>query len=279
MATRPPARSGQSPSRQRSRKCLSIKFAEGRRPWIRVALAVLAALASIMVLVGSFYWIKYGKLIDAKLGGEQRPIPRIFGRPYTLQPGSAISPTQFVQRLNDVGYAERPKVEGPGEFNVQGNSVTVGIRPAGQAKPQTVKVDFSKSAAPVVTKLTVVGGGTTDSVALEAPLLAALAPGEKRRYVPLANVPKIMVERGRRDRGPALLRAPGRRSDSRRRRAHHQPARRQAVSGRRQHAHAADRQEHVPHAGEDADVARCRSSSWRSCWSRGSRRTRSSSST
>ena len=129
MATRPPARSGQSPSRQRSRRVLSIKFAEGR-PWIRVALVILGALASIMLLVGSFYWIKYGKLIDSKLGGEQRPIPRIFGRPFTLQPGSAISPTQFVQRLNDVGYAERPKVEGPGEFNVQGNSVTVAIRPA-----------------------------------------------------------------------------------------------------------------------------------------------------
>jgi penicillin-binding protein 1B len=192
MATRPPARSGQSPSRQRWRKGLSIKFGEGR-PWIRVALAILGALASIMFLVGSFYWIKYGKLIDSKLGGEQRPIPRIFGRPYTLHPGSAISPIQFVQRLNDVGYAERPKVEGPGEFNVQGNSVTVAIRPAGEVKPQTVKVDFSKSSAPVVTKLTVVGGGTTDSVALEAPMLAALAPGEKRRYVPLANVPKVMV--------------------------------------------------------------------------------------
>jgi penicillin-binding protein 1B len=156
-------------------------------------LVVLGALASVMILVGSFYWIKYGKLIDSKLGGEQRPAPRIFGRPYTLHPGSAISPTQFVQRLNDVGYAERPKVEGPGEFNVTGNSVTVGIRPSGQAKPQTVKVDFSKGSAPVVIRLTVVGGGTTDSVALEAPMLAALAPGEKRRYVPLANVPKVMV--------------------------------------------------------------------------------------
>lgn len=193
MATRPPARSGQSPSRPRSRKGLSIKFADGRRPWIRVALVVLGAVASVMFLVGSFYWIKYGKLIDSRLGGEQRPIPRIFGRPYTLRAGSAISPTQFVQRLNDVGYAERPKVEGPGEFNVQGNSVTVGIRPAGQAKPQTVKVDFSKGSAPVVTKLTVVGGGATDSVPLEAPMLAALAPGEKRRYVPLANVPRVMV--------------------------------------------------------------------------------------
>src|SRR5262252_8250177 len=119
MATRPPARSGQSPSRSRSRAGWSAKFADGRRPWVRVALMALAVLAAVMLLVGTVFWVKYARLIDSKLGGEQRPVPRIFARPYTLHPGSALSPTQLVQRLNDVGYAERPKVEGPGEFLVQ----------------------------------------------------------------------------------------------------------------------------------------------------------------
>ena len=173
-----------------------MKFVDRRRPWVRVTLMALAALAAVTLLVGSVYWVKYARLIDSKLGGEQRPIPRIFARPYTLHPGSALSPAQLVQRLNDVGYAERPKVEGPGEFLVQGTSVVVGIRPAAptaQDKPQIVKIDFSRGTAPVVVKMTIVGGGPTDAVALESPMLAALAPGEKRRYVPLANVPRIMV--------------------------------------------------------------------------------------
>ena len=38
---------------------------------------------------------------------------------------------------------------------------------------------------------------TIDRVTLEAPLLAALAPGEKRRYVPLASDPEDHGERGR----------------------------------------------------------------------------------
>src|SRR5262249_14889720 len=183
MATRRAARPGQSRSRLRSRQGWASMLGRGRRPWVRVALMVLVAVASIMLLVGSVFWVKYAKLIDSKLGGEQRPVPRIFSRPYTLRTGSALSPTQLVQRLNDVGYAERPKVEGPGEFLVQVNSITVGIRPTGQEKPQVVKIDFSRGTAPVVTKLTVVGGGPTDTVSLEAPMLAALAPGEKRRYV------------------------------------------------------------------------------------------------
>ncbi len=47
-----------------------------------------------------------------------------------------------------------------------------------------------------MSRLTVVGvkGVTVDQVTLEAPLLAELAAGEKRRYVPLASIPKQMVQ-------------------------------------------------------------------------------------
>jgi penicillin-binding protein 1B len=192
MATRPPARPG-LPARRRSRSGLPIRPVGGRRPWLRLTFIVLSLLVLIGAAVGSFYWVKYGRLIDSKLGGEQRPVPRIFGRAYTLHPGVGLSPAQLVQRLNDVGYAERPKVEGPGEFAIQGNTVTIGVRPVGQAKPQIVRADFSRGSAPVVTKLALVGGGPIDTVTLEAPLLTALAPGEKRRYIKLANVPKVMV--------------------------------------------------------------------------------------
>ncbi len=194
MATRPPARPGRSASKSRSRKHASAMFFAGSRPWVRVVALGVTAIAVLVFAIGSFYWVKYGRLIESKLGGEQRPIPRIFGRPYSLRAGSALSPAQLQQRLNDVGYAERPKVENPGEFNVQGTSVTIDVRPVGQAKPQMVRVDFSKSSAPVVTKITTVGGGAAESVSLEAPMLAALAPGEKRRYVPLSRIPKIMVQ-------------------------------------------------------------------------------------
>jgi penicillin-binding protein 1B len=165
----------------------------GSRPWLRLAALTLSVLAGLMLIVGSFYWVRYGRLIDSKLGGEQRPVPRIFGRPLTLQAGLSLSPAQLVQRLNDVEYAERPKVDGPGEFVVAGTTVTIGVRPDGQAKPQTVRVDFSRGSTPVVAKLTAAGGAPIESVSLEAPMLAALAPGERRRYVPLARIPKMMA--------------------------------------------------------------------------------------
>ena len=41
--------------------------------------------------------------------------------------------------------------------------------------------------------MTGVGGGRVNRLTLAAPLLAALAPGERRRYVPLASMPKSVV--------------------------------------------------------------------------------------
>ncbi len=57
-----------------------------------------------------------------KLAGEERPCPRIFGRPFELSAGQALSPAQFVQRLNDVGYAERPKAANPASSSLSPDS-------------------------------------------------------------------------------------------------------------------------------------------------------------
>ena len=149
--------------------------------------------AIIAVIVVSWAWQSDGRLIESKLRGEQtRPIPRVYGRPFQIRVGQPLSQTELVQRLNDVGYAERPKPEQPGAFSIAGNAVLLIARPQAGEPPRIVRVDFARG---LVTRLSPVGGkGTIDHVTLEAPLLAALAAGEKRRYVPLAAIPKQMIE-------------------------------------------------------------------------------------
>jgi penicillin-binding protein 1B len=107
-----------------------------------------------------YLWTVYGRRIDASLAGEQRPIPRIFGRPFELDAGQGLTPKGLVEQLNDIGYAQRPTASAPGEFTL-----------TGERSPASLE------------KLT-----------LEPPLLAALAPGERRRYVPLASIPRTVVD-------------------------------------------------------------------------------------
>jgi penicillin-binding protein 1B len=147
----------------------------------------------IGLVAGGYYWNRYGHLIDAKLSGERRPVPRIFGRPFELQAGRALSPAELVQRLNDVGYAERDKATAPGEFSVAPNQIAIVTRAMTGSPSRTIRADFSAGATPTVRRLTDAAGKPAPPVTLEAPLLTALAPGEKRRSVPLARIPKHMI--------------------------------------------------------------------------------------
>jgi penicillin-binding protein 1B len=137
-------------------------------------------------------WIRYGRLIDAGLAGVQRPAPRVFGRPFELRVGTPLTPAQLGVRLDDIGYASRPKAEHPGEFAIAGQAVHLVTRPTAERPSQSVRVDFSRSTAPVVAKLTDAQGRAAPAIMLEAPLLAALAPGAKQRKVPLESIPQVV---------------------------------------------------------------------------------------
>ena len=143
-----------------------------------------------------YFWISYGRIIDRKLAGEQRPVPRIFGRPLEVTTGQGISPIQLIQHLNSVGYAEREKATAAGEFSLTGTTLRVVTRPADRTPSETVQVDFSRGTSPTVSRITAVGppAKTRDRLTLEAPLLAALAAGERRRYVPLSSIPKHVID-------------------------------------------------------------------------------------
>ncbi|HEX5214147.1 MAG TPA: PBP1A family penicillin-binding protein [Vicinamibacterales bacterium] len=194
MATRPPTRQPRKPAAKRpaaaARTRLALKFRWPPRRWMRLALLAFSVCAVLFIGVFTYFWISYGRLIDARLLGEQRVVPRIFGRPFEIRVGQGITPALLVSRLNDVGYAGRPKAEAPGDVSVAGTTMTV--IPRDGASPQPVRIDFNK-AGTAVTRVTMANNKPTDRLVLEAPLLAALAAGEKRRYIPLKSLPRHMV--------------------------------------------------------------------------------------
>ncbi len=67
------------------------------------------------------------------------------GAPFELRPGHGLSQAQLVQRLNDVGYAERPTPTAPGEFGVSNTTVTVVPRNPERGQAALVRVDFARA--------------------------------------------------------------------------------------------------------------------------------------
>lgn len=163
-----------------------------------------------MVLFGvaGYYYVTFGRMIDQQLHGErQRVFPRIFARPLELRSGQAITERQLVDRLNDIGYAERSSAEKPGEFAIEHEAVTIMPR-SEDFKGQTVQVSFQKPAPVRVPKgktppppkvpdhvdTLLLGSERRDSLTLDTPLLSSLETDRaKRRPVAIASLPKHVI--------------------------------------------------------------------------------------
>ena len=173
-----------------------------RRIYLGLGLAAVVTLGTL-----AYLYVSYGRIIDARLHGERdRAVPRVFGRPLTLQTGQNLSQAELVARLNDVGYAQRSRVEQPGEFAIDRNAVVL-ISRGGDQSGKPVKVSFpappvlkKKPATPppVAQRIATLqaGGKAVDRVTLDAPLLTGLMTGtrEKRRRVALDVIPARMQE-------------------------------------------------------------------------------------
>ena len=157
-----------------------------------------------MVLMGvvGYYYVVFSRMIDARIHGEmQRVDPRVFARAFEVRKGQSVSPRQLVDRLNELGYANRPQSGQPGEFTV-GRDAIVLVPRDGDRKGQTVRIVFGMRSAKTkettaIDHLEVVGQkARPEQLTLDPPLITALitAAREKRRDVPLQNIPQQMVQ-------------------------------------------------------------------------------------
>ena len=190
MADRPAPST--SRTAQRPKGGFRLRWPVPKRRWVRILFWVVGVPGLLGLCLAVYFWVSYGRMIDARFGGEQRAVPRIFGQPFELKLGRGLTPEQLVQRLNDVGYAERPKASQPGEFTLAPGTITLITRAAENVPSQTVRVAFTSGSSPIIRRMTDAAGKAINEVTLEAPLLTALAPGQKRRFVPLAAIPEHM---------------------------------------------------------------------------------------
>ena len=177
-------------------------------PYRRHIMIGAAALAVITVGTLSYLYVSYSRIIEARLHGERdRAVPRVYARPLTLQAGQHLSQSELIARLNDVGYAQRARVERTGEFAIDRHQVVILSRSGEQGgKPVTVsfpepvvpKRKTAKPPPPPPQRIVKIQAGSRalERLTLDAPLLTAMMTGsrEKRRRVALEAIPARMQE-------------------------------------------------------------------------------------
>src|SRR4051812_14859413 len=91
----------------------------GRRRWVRIAATVVSVPLVVLCFAIGYSYVSFARTIDDRLHGErERILPRVFARPLELRRGQALSGRQLIDRLNDLGYAQRDEPAKPGEFAV-----------------------------------------------------------------------------------------------------------------------------------------------------------------
>jgi penicillin-binding protein 1B len=173
----------------------------GKRGWKFYTLLAVGIPFILLSFVTAYYYVTFSRMIDARLHGEmQRADPRIFGRPFEVHRGQSVSAQQLVDRLNDLGYANRARAQVAGEFTVGREAVLI-IPREGERKGQLLRIVLMQRGKGLdpsgIDHIEVVGTNEKfNDVTLDAPLITALITTgrEKRRDVPLAAIPPHMIK-------------------------------------------------------------------------------------
>jgi len=163
-----------------------------RKRWVRYAAFALSMPVAFFLGAAVYYYISFARIIDTQLHGErEKVLPRVLARPLELHRGQSLTERQLIDRLNDLGYAERAQPDKPGEFAV--GTGAVAIVPRGpEFRGQPVRVVFQPPAAANVraaarrppprkpadrVQRVELAGRPSDKLTLDSPLLTSLISG------------------------------------------------------------------------------------------------------
>ena len=162
-------------------------------------LAVLAVIALFFLLAASaftFFYIKYGRMIDARLSGHVlQNTAQIFSAPEHISDGQAWGPEDLVMYLQRVGYRPEADDNALGQYSLNAN--TVDVRPSKLSYfggGNAISVQFNGKVIRSIRPLS--GGADLGTAEIEPELITNLfdSQREKRRPVRYDDLPPVLVQ-------------------------------------------------------------------------------------
>jgi len=159
---------------------------------------VLTVLIGAGLTAGTLlYWALARQIDDRLAAGWSPPPTRLFAVPLELARGMALDRAELAVWLDDLGYTERDRARGAGEFSLEDHAVTL-IELTGATHGRTLRVRFGSDPGNTVRvqAIEIPPAGDTDRVVLAAPLLSTLHAGQrrKRRDTPLSEMPRRVIQ-------------------------------------------------------------------------------------
>jgi penicillin-binding protein 1B len=162
-------------------------------------LGLLAVVAFCVVIAAgtfTFYYIKFSRMIDARLSGHfLQNTTQIFSAPERISDGQAWGAEDLVSYLQRVGYRPEADDNALGEYDLEGN--VVDIKPSKLsyfAGSNALAVQFNNRVIRAIRPLT--GGPDLGTAEIEPELITNLfdSAREKRRAVRYEDLPPTLVQ-------------------------------------------------------------------------------------
>src|ERR1700676_2536935 len=163
-----------------------------------IGLTILGIIAAVFLTAASvftYYYIKYSRMIDARLSGHVlQNTTQIFSAPEHISVGQAISPAELNTYLQRAGYRVDTDPNELGQYTIQRKSVD--IRPSKLSYfsgGNALDVQFTGNTIRSIRPLG--GGAPFDSAEIEPELITNLfdSAREKRRPVRYDDLPPLLV--------------------------------------------------------------------------------------
>jgi penicillin-binding protein 1B len=164
-----------------------------------IGLTILGTIFAIFLIAGgvfTYYYMKYSRMIDARLSGNVlQNSTQIFSAPEHISAGQAWGPEDLTAYLTRVGYRPIQDESAIGQFTVQAN--TIDIRPSKYsyfAGNNALAVQFRGKSIRSIKPLA--GGAELDTAEIEPELITNLfdSAREKRRPVRYEDLPVLLVD-------------------------------------------------------------------------------------
>jgi penicillin-binding protein 1B len=165
-----------------------------RDPVIRVALSVFIVLSVFICSWFSYYYIKYGRIIDQRFKGQVfSSSARIYAIPRAIRVGEKIDLHEITIQLRRAGYAENNGQSPMGSYRATNNSIEIRPGPESYHSPEPATIHTQDGQVSSITGKS----GELEAYELEPHMITALFDAEqrsKRRLVKYNDIPKVLVD-------------------------------------------------------------------------------------
>lgn len=176
----------------KKKKKAGRRFLSGR--WGKALIATVLAGLIAGVAVAGYFWVKYSRLIDAKLNaGPFANTSLLFASPGSLTLGDAASPLQIAAELRGSGYSENSR-NAMGYFTLGANEIDIYPGPQSMFDPEGGVIKFAGGKVAQIISLR--DNTQRTQYLLEPELISNLFDKnrEKRRLVRFQEIPPILVD-------------------------------------------------------------------------------------